>query len=262
MTPNFTDKQTKALQRVEAGTPIDLLAQELETKGMYITSSLKGAAKKYPSFEEFSKSWPVCASHITPGVEKGNTRAMFGSTLDKIADETGLPRSKLQILKQRVNLVEETKLSNPIEITDTQMRSEVKKKIAMVLGYIDNFSLATAKTSELSSIFKVLFEANQLLEGKPTTIMSREDRIHITDLIPKLLEEAQRRGISVIKDVEGQVIQNVPAKEKPLRSPPTQGSWFPNGATKAYFDRHKFKWPGDPDAPRNTKWKDIDEEGY
>jgi hypothetical protein len=90
-------------------------------------------------------------------------------------------------------------------LTEAELREELGKKLAQVLFYVDATSLGQAKLSELAQMLRVLFEAKQLLDGKPTTILNREEKQELKTLLPRLLVEAKRRGL-VMKDVKGQVI--------------------------------------------------------
>lgn len=221
-----------------------------------------------------------------------------------VANNKNTPTSKsaLELVQKRMHRVRvRLAHANDVEITDDQLNERIKTRILEIIETMDHYSLATAKLSELSSAFKTLFEAKQLLDGKPTQIMSRQDRVELDILLPKLVREARRRGVPV-RTIDGQHIEGTgteqnpkyreiedlePLEEDPLvlatpaermrslvprsgagqpppkkKPPKTPRRGFPKGTTKAYFDRNGYEWPGLESDPATTKWRDIDPEGF
>jgi hypothetical protein len=73
-------------------------------------------------------------------------------------------------------------------IEDRMMRS---------LEYLDDVALANASGRDLAVIFGIMADKRQLLNGEPTQILSFQDRRKLNDLIPLVLQEAQRRGLTI-----------------------------------------------------------------
>lgn len=258
-----TEKQLDVLELLEAGTDINAVRIKLDISRTAVDKRLDSAKNVVDSKNgdgAFARLYPLSNTYL---LEPAYTKHIADDKLVVEAKALSIPPGKLRILKNRINFVRKNIEGQPVLQTDRQLQDAVREKLSMVLGYMDNFSLGTAKLSELSSVFKSLFEAKQLLDGKPTQILDNTARLELDKLLPMLAAEAKRRGV-IMKDIEGEVIpQTVPApKKRKLRDPPNAGGAFPYGASKAYFDRNGFRWPGDPmDEPR-TKWKDIDENGY
>lgn len=116
-------------------------------------------------------------------------------------------KNALAEIRRRISTKAIAKNRPTQSFTEEQLRDKVGEGLAQVLFYIDAATLGKAKLSELSQMFKTLFEAKQLLDGKPTTILSRSDKDQLKTLIPRLLQEAKRRGIN-LKQVKGEVIEN------------------------------------------------------
>ena len=116
-------------------------------------------------------------------------------------------RNVLSEIRRRINVKSRAPGRPTKSLTESEMKDVVGEKLAQLIYYIDADTLGRAKLSELSQMFKTLFEAKQLLDGKPTTILSTDDKSQLRTLIPKLLREARRRGIN-LKDVKGEVIDD------------------------------------------------------
>ena len=87
-------------------------------------------------------------------------------------------------------------------------------KIHLLLSYIDDKSAADANVRDLSLGAAQLIEKKQLVDGQPTVILSDADRKRLHELLPLIIAEGRRRGVTV----EGRVL----AKEvtvEPVRDP-------------------------------------------
>jgi len=73
----------------------------------------------------------------------------------------------------------------------------IEEKIALVLHYLDEFAISSAKPRDLAIILGILIDKRQLLLGEPTQILSMQDRKHVNELIPVLLQEAEARGMTI-----------------------------------------------------------------
>jgi hypothetical protein len=124
---------------------------------------------------------------------------------EPLSQPAPVPASPLDQVRRRVVTKSALAARPKKSLTEAELREELGKKLAQVLFYVDATSLGQAKLSELAQMLRVLFEAKQLLDGKPTTILNREEKQELKTLLPRLLVEAKRRGL-VMKDVKGQVI--------------------------------------------------------
>ncbi len=122
-------------------------------------------------------------------------------------------RSVLSDVRRRVQTKHSAPARPKVGYTDDELKSVVSEKLAQAIFYIDSETLGRAKLSELSQMFKTLFEAKQLLDGRPTTILSRGDKDDLEKLVPRLLAEAKKRGFSFKKDVTGELIEDGEKKD-------------------------------------------------
>lgn len=79
------------------------------------------------------------------------------------------------------------------------------KKIHLAMTYLDDKVMAEASARDIMLGLGVLTEKRQLLRGEPTQIISDNERKQIVELMPALLAEAKRRGVTV----EGTVTEKV-----------------------------------------------------
>lgn len=82
-------------------------------------------------------------------------------------------------------------------LTIAQLTEELERKTALVMGYIDEFSVSQAGLKDLSIAANILIEKHQLLTNKPTQIIDFNSRQQINVLMPMMLAEARRRGIEI-----------------------------------------------------------------
>jgi hypothetical protein len=82
-------------------------------------------------------------------------------------------------------------------ITVPEMTKELEKKISAIFSYMDEFSLSQASLKDLAIALNVTIEKHQLLSNRPTHIIDFTSRQQLNVVMPQLLAEARRRGITV-----------------------------------------------------------------
>lgn len=103
--------------------------------------------------------------------------------------------------------------------------SASQEKLCLALSYLDVSQLSTAKATELIAIIKGLFDISQVLQGKPTAIHASNNRKALADLIPAVLKEAERRGLSLGgRTIEGEVVKVPSARGQGTRHTPRGGT--------------------------------------
>ena len=78
---------------------------------------------------------------------------------------------------------------------DAELVKLLDEKIALVSEGIDALNVREANVHQLASALNILIEKRQLLRGKPTSILSIEDRRTMQEVGLKLVEEMKRRGM-------------------------------------------------------------------
>lgn len=130
----------------------------------------------------------------------------------------------------RKNELEQLRNREVAEVLPTDLLSASQDKLCTALSYLDAHQLSTASPRDLVTVIKQLFDITQVLQGKPTTIHSSTNRKALKDLIPAVLKEAQRRGLSVdvprgtagdgAKVIEGEVLSAEPLSGEGTRHTP------------------------------------------
>ena len=112
--------------------------------------------------------------------------------------------------------VAEAEILPPSPFRLDQHLQRLDQLIERVLGAITDEKLDKAHARDLAIVYGVLIDKKQLLEGKPTQILSIEERRDLSELLPLLLKEAERRQITMRTDtapVNGTV--HVDVSQKP-----------------------------------------------
>jgi len=82
-------------------------------------------------------------------------------------------------------------------LTLKQMTDQINEKIGLVLSAMDEYSVAGAPLRDQSIALGILVDRHQLLSGAPTQIIDVTARMQLQQLLPAVLAEAQRRGMTI-----------------------------------------------------------------
>lgn len=125
------------------------------------------------------------------------------SGVENAMKASGLPGSTVQAIMKRLR----AKYQNiGVEVRNLQTRelSElIGKRIHLMLQYLDDKVVADASARDLAMAIAQLTEKRQLLRGEPTQIVSDHERAKLHELMPALMREANRRGVTL----DGQVTE-------------------------------------------------------
>ena len=117
--------------------------------------------------------------------------------LKDAAEACGFPQVTIKALVRRM----ETKykpVDDEIKALKTPaLLSLIEEKIGMCLEHMDDYTFANAELRDLAVTFGILAEKRQLLRGEPTQILSVNERTHMNDLLPMIVKEAGRRGMTI-----------------------------------------------------------------
>lgn len=122
-------------------------------------------------------------------------------SIRKVFKDYGLPPIASEALLRRIRqkyfgVVEATRSLKSGEIVDA-----LNNKIDLALRYMDDKTMSEASFRDLALGTAAMIEKRQLLRGEPTQIISDAERAKLHELLPRVIAEAQRRGLTV----EGQV---------------------------------------------------------
>lgn len=125
-------------------------------------------------------------------IESGDVEAAVLKLLS-LAKQSGIATTVLDALGARIHRGVTHVEMLPENYKDEDLKAELHKKIRLVIGHIDAATVGGAKLTDLSAMFKTLQEQVQLLEGKPTAILSIEDKNSLSDIAAKMQAEMKRR---------------------------------------------------------------------
>ena len=120
--------------------------------------------------------------------------------IDDVAKEAGLPTSAINSLKKRL---ESQYL--PVKAEIGRVKTDVflnllDGRAKQILESIDEMDIMQASLKDKVIASGILLEKRQLLSGEPTQIISSAERESLSDLIPALVHEAERRGLTIDVD--------------------------------------------------------------
>ena len=138
-----------------------------------------------------------------------------------LAAETGLKPEVLNRLIARMRARYQPVLAEMQEFKTRDILGAMEDRIGRALLYLDDYAMAAASAKDLAVVLGILLEKRQLLRGEPTAILSVEERQGLGELIPRLIAEAQRRGMGV-DCYGGEPAISPPAIERMMASRSTQ----------------------------------------
>jgi DNA-binding CsgD family transcriptional regulator len=119
--------------------------------------------------------------------------------------ECGLPEGVSAALVRRLK----NKYFGGITQTRNLKASEIaqlfSEKIDLAARYMDDKTAGDASFRDLALAATAMAEKRQLMRGEPTQIISDHERAKLHELVPLLIQEARRRGLTV----EGEITEKV-----------------------------------------------------
>lgn len=128
-------------------------------------------------------------------------------SIRKVFKDYGLPPIASEALLRRIRqkyfgVVEATRSLKSGEIVDA-----LNNKIDLALRYMDDKTMSEASFRDLALGTAAMIEKRQLLRGEPTQIISDAERAKLHELLPRVIAEAQRRGLTVEGEVTGKSVE-------------------------------------------------------
>ena len=145
---------------------------------------------------------PEKAAALIDAATKPDAEFKLGRVRDALR-EAGLPPAASEALIRRLR----TKFYGGITAVRNLKTQEILdllgQKIHLALTYMDDKVMGEASFRDLALGTTAMIEKRQLLRGEPTQIISDAERAKLHELVPLLIQEAQRRGLTV----DGQVTE-------------------------------------------------------
>ena len=196
-----TDREAQILQlRDELGLSWADIAERLGTSKGSVNSSYRNAQRKLK--QEHPKPR---ANAVEMGKPKETALALDlatdpFTTIKAAAKACGFPESTLNALLRRMRTRYKPLDDAVRRVKDEEMIVLLEDRARRSLEYMDDYAMAGATLKDLAISAGVMIDKSRLLKDKPTQIFSLEDRRKITEILPIMLQEAERRGMIVDVD--------------------------------------------------------------
>lgn len=215
----LTDLQAQAKALRDAGKTRKQIAAEMGVAPMMISKHLAAVKRKEAglmrtrsecgngSGDAVERKFPQAGVAILAALADplNVTRAAAIRRANEELQKAGIPASVSDSVMKRMTAKYADGITPLKEMKTAEILEMVGKKLDLCDVYLDDKVMAEASARDIMLGMGVLMEKRQLLRGEPTAIVSHEDRAKLSDLLPALVAEARRRGVTV----EGEVIEKV-----------------------------------------------------
>lgn len=118
------------------------------------------------------------------------------AVLRAAATECGMNPKAVGAMIKRMQTRYGPVLDEAKRLSTKQLIDALDGKIAMTLEFIDEHALARAELKDLNVALDIQIRNRQLLSGMPTANLDFTARLKINELLPALMKEAGRRGLT------------------------------------------------------------------
>ena len=182
--------ELEVFQLLESGIGFDEINKQLgiNCAKIYYQNGLRKMTQA-----ELLKSFPMVAI-----AQRGTEEKSVSDENISEAKFLGIPDGILKQLNKRIAARKGTLVrESSRKLSEKDTIDQLERKLHLALEYLDDFSFSASSAKDLAGVIDVLINNIQLLKGKPTQIMTIDDRRKLNELIPALIIEAQRRGVTL-----------------------------------------------------------------
>lgn len=108
----------------------------------------------------------------------------------------GMPGRVSEVIVRRMLVKYANVVMVKKQLTTQEILKSIDEELSLVSSYIDDKVAAEANLRDLGMFKAAMIEKRALLRGEPTAIISDHERKKLHELLPALLEEGRRRGIT------------------------------------------------------------------
>jgi len=125
-------------------------------------------------------------------------------TIKDIMEKTHAPRRMVSRILKEVTTKYPTVVHEVEKLSNRGIIDALNEKIKMAFQYLDDEAFDKMTGNQIAVALGIMIDKRQLLSGEPTAILSVQERSNLNELMPALLNEANRRqGILI----EGEVVE-------------------------------------------------------
>jgi DNA-binding MarR family transcriptional regulator len=137
-------------------------------------------------------------------------------TFKSIAEEAGVNPSTAAAIIKRLSRDHPKLLAHIRDLKTKHFLTAIEGKLAMALDALTKEKLDEASARDLAVLTGIFLEKRQLIMGEPTQILSSAERMHMAEVLPLLLKEAERRGMDIEGDYEAVEAGAAPVLAQPV----------------------------------------------
>jgi len=123
-------------------------------------------------------------------------------TAGEIAQKLGISKSLVEGFMRRVKTRYLGLKEELYRVDNKGIQDLIDDRAYRLLQYLDEDLMSQGNLRDITYALDRVFNMRQLLKGEPTAILGIEDRKQLNQLVPLMLQEAQRRGIVMDGDYE------------------------------------------------------------
>lgn len=122
------------------------------------------------------------------------------SRVQAVAESCGLSRDTAKDLSDKMNTRFQPVKEELRQVKVSELLGLIEDRLHRSLEHLDDTKMQAASAKDLAIAIGILVEKRQLLRGEPTQILSLEERQNLNDMLPAIIVEARRRGVTIDVD--------------------------------------------------------------
>lgn len=126
--------------------------------------------------------------------------------------DAGLPETVSGALLKRIKAKYYGAITQTRNLKASEIAQLFSEKIDLAARYMDDKTAGEASFRDLALASTAMAEKRQLMRGEPTQIISDAERKKLHELMPLLISEGQRRGITVNGEVTAREVTVEPSR--------------------------------------------------
>lgn len=151
-------------------------------------------------------------------MRRGEAMAMMASDpaikIAEVARRTGMSVATINGIRAQMSREFVAPMQELRKVTQGRLQALTDDRLDRVLEAVDDNAIRGAGLRDKAYAADRLFNMRQLMRGEPTSILSVDDRRTLNNLLPALLAEAQRRGVT-LEGEHSVVFDDGPASRAP-----------------------------------------------
>ncbi len=168
-------------------------------------------------------------------------------SIKHLAEVCGLPSTTTEQLINRLHTDYQPVVEGLRQVSTSSIIAKLEHVTDLVLESLDWNDIKGAPVKDRAILMGIAIEKRQLLRGEPTQILTFEERKKLDELLPAVLREAKRRGMTL--DLTPDSVEVADGTPQPRLMPPDETHTAALSKTEANMNRAmRRRNPGNYDA--------------